>query len=78
VEEYAFTTGCKLIAATQPGEKYQAPDGSWMTRGAGRPCVTVVAPPRARSIWGVFALPLLPIWFRFGRFGEGVAAKAHT
>jgi len=37
VEEYAFTTGCKLIAQTQPGEKYQAPDGSWQTRGAGAP-----------------------------------------
>lgn len=37
VEEYAFTTGCKLIAATQAGEKYQAPDGNWMTRGAGAP-----------------------------------------
>ena len=37
VEEYAFTTGCQLILKTRPGEKYQAPDGSWQTRGAGAP-----------------------------------------
>lgn len=37
LEEYAFTTGCRLIAQTQPGEKYQTPDGSWQTRGAGAP-----------------------------------------
>jgi hypothetical protein len=37
VEEYAFTTGCLLIAQTQPGEKYRAPNGSWETRGAGAP-----------------------------------------
>lgn len=37
VEEYAFTTGCRLIGQTAPGEKYQAPDGSWQTRGAGAP-----------------------------------------
>ena len=37
VEEYAFTSGCLLIANTKPGEKYQAPDGSWQTRGAGAP-----------------------------------------
>lgn len=37
VEEFAFTTGCNLIAQTAPGEKYQAPDGSWQTRGAGAP-----------------------------------------
>ena len=37
VEEYAFTSGCRLIAQTQPGEKYQAPDGSWQTRGAAAP-----------------------------------------
>lgn len=37
VEQMAFTTGCNLIARTQPGEKYQAPDGSWQTRGAGAP-----------------------------------------
>ncbi len=37
VEEYAFTSGCLLISQTKPGEKYQAPDGSWQTRGAGAP-----------------------------------------
>ena len=37
VEDYAFTTGCQLIAKTKPGEKYQAPDGSWKTRGAEPP-----------------------------------------
>jgi uncharacterized protein YdbL (DUF1318 family) len=37
VEEYAFTQGCILIQRTTSGEKYQAPDGSWQTRGAGAP-----------------------------------------
>jgi len=37
VEEYALTSGCQLILNTRPGEKYQAPDGSWQTRGAGVP-----------------------------------------
>ena len=37
VEQFAFTTGCNLIAQTAIGEKYQAPDGSWKTRGAGAP-----------------------------------------
>ncbi|HLV07452.1 MAG TPA: YdbL family protein [Croceibacterium sp.] len=37
LQEYAFTQGCILIARTQPGEKYQAPDGSWQTRGSGPP-----------------------------------------
>jgi uncharacterized protein YdbL (DUF1318 family) len=37
VEEYAFTQGCILIARTDPGEKYQTPDGNWQTRGAGAP-----------------------------------------
>jgi hypothetical protein len=37
VEEYAFTSGCLLISQTAPGEKYQAPDGSWQTRGSGPP-----------------------------------------
>lgn len=37
VEEYAFTSGCLLISQTKPGEKYQAPDGSWKTRGSGAP-----------------------------------------
>lgn len=37
IEEYAFTSGCGAIARTQSGEKYQAPDGSWRTRGAEAP-----------------------------------------
>lgn len=37
LQEYAFTQGCILIARTAPGEKYQAPDGTWQTRGAGAP-----------------------------------------
>ena len=37
VEQMAFVTGCRLIAQTSPGEKYQAPDGSWKTRGSGAP-----------------------------------------
>ena len=37
LQEFAFTQGCILIARTSPGEKYQAPDGSWQTRGAGAP-----------------------------------------
>jgi uncharacterized protein YdbL (DUF1318 family) len=37
VEEYAFTQGCILIARTVPGERYQAPDGSWQTRTAAAP-----------------------------------------
>jgi len=32
VEDYAFTTACRLIAQTARGEKYQAPDGSWRIR----------------------------------------------
>ena len=37
IEEYAFTSGCVLIAKTAAGEKYQAPDGSWQTRTAAAP-----------------------------------------
>lgn len=37
IEEYAFATACTLIAKTAPGEKYQAPDGSWQTRTAAPP-----------------------------------------
>lgn len=37
VEQFAFVSGCNLIARTQPGEMYQAPDGSWKKRGAGAP-----------------------------------------
>ena len=34
IDSYAFTSGCRLIAQTVAGEKYQAPDGSWQTRSA--------------------------------------------
>nr|WP_234715779.1 YdbL family protein [Sphingopyxis macrogoltabida] len=37
VEQFAFVTGCNLIAKTKPGEKYKAPDGSWKTRDSGPP-----------------------------------------
>lgn len=37
VERAAFFGGCKNIQRTVPGEKYQAPDGSWKTRGSGAP-----------------------------------------
>lgn len=37
LEEYAFAAGCQAILKTVPGERYQAPDGSWQTRGAGAP-----------------------------------------
>jgi uncharacterized protein len=37
VQQMAFVTGCNLILRTEPGEKYQTPDGRWLTRGAGAP-----------------------------------------
>lgn len=37
VEQMAFTSGCNLIAQTDPGEKYKAPDGTWKTRTAAAP-----------------------------------------
>ena len=37
LEEYAFAAGCQAIARTVPGEKYQAPDGSWATRTGAPP-----------------------------------------
>ncbi|MEO7383347.1 MAG: YdbL family protein [Novosphingobium sp.] len=36
-EQYAFSAGCTAIVRTVPGEKYQAPDGSWETRTGARP-----------------------------------------
>jgi uncharacterized protein YdbL (DUF1318 family) len=33
VEQFAFTAGCNTISRTRPGEKYQAPDGSWEDSG---------------------------------------------
>ncbi len=37
IEEYAITAGCQAIMRTIPGEKYQAPDGSWKTRTEAEP-----------------------------------------
>jgi len=37
LQEYAFTAGCLAIARTVPGEKYEAPDGSWKTRTSAAP-----------------------------------------
>ncbi len=37
VEQFAFTSGCNLISRTAPGERYQAPNGTWMTRTAAEP-----------------------------------------
>jgi len=37
LEEYALTAGCIAIGRTRPGEKYQAPDGSWQTRTSAPP-----------------------------------------
>ncbi len=37
IEQFAFASGCNLIAKTVPGEKYQAPDGSWKTRTSAPP-----------------------------------------
>ena len=37
LQQYGVTQGCILISRTEPGEKYQAPDRSWQTRGTGAP-----------------------------------------
>lgn len=37
LEQFAMTAGCQAIARTEPGEKYQAPDGNWKTRTAAPP-----------------------------------------
>jgi uncharacterized protein YdbL (DUF1318 family) len=37
LEEYSVSAGCQLILKTEPGEKYQAPDGSWQTRTGAPP-----------------------------------------
>ncbi len=37
VEQFAFTSGCNLIANTKVGEKYQTPGGAWKTRDSGAP-----------------------------------------
>ena len=37
LEQYALTVGCQTISRTKPGEKYQAPDGTWKTRTSAPP-----------------------------------------
>lgn len=37
IAQFAFITGCNLIAKTKPGEKYMTPDGRWLTRDGGAP-----------------------------------------
>ncbi|UUL82805.1 YdbL family protein [Sphingomonas qomolangmaensis] len=37
IEQFAFVSGCNLIARTEPGEMYQTPSGAWKQRGAGAP-----------------------------------------
>lgn len=37
VEQFAFTSGCNLIAQLRPGEKYRSPEGVWKTRTAAAP-----------------------------------------
>ncbi|MDK2760502.1 MAG: YdbL family protein [Sphingopyxis sp.] len=37
VEQFAFTSGCNLIASTKAGEKYQTPGGAWKTRDGSAP-----------------------------------------
>ena len=37
LQNYALIQGCILISRTEAGEKYQAPDRSWQTRGVGAP-----------------------------------------
>ncbi|MDH7973077.1 YdbL family protein [Sphingomonas sp. AR_OL41] len=37
IEQFAFVSGCNLIAKTAPGEKYKAPSGEWKTRTSAAP-----------------------------------------
>lgn len=37
VDEFAITAGCLAITRTVPGERYQAPDGTWHVRTAAPP-----------------------------------------
>ena len=50
LEEYALTAGCIASARTQPGEKYQAPDGSWQTRTSAPPLRDSRCPAREARI----------------------------
>src|SRR3546814_17457121 len=49
VEQFAFATGCNLIAKTSPGEKYKAPDGRWLTRDSTPPVRDTRCPYTLRS-----------------------------
>lgn len=44
IEVYATTSGCQAIMRTVPGEKYQAPDGSWKTRTSSPPERLAICP----------------------------------
>ena len=44
LEAYATTAGCQAIARTVPGEKYQAPDGTWRTRTSAPPERLAICP----------------------------------
>src|SRR3546814_15814239 len=44
VEQFAFTSGCTLIAKTKPGEKSQTPGGAWKTRDASPPARATPCP----------------------------------
>ncbi len=37
VEQFAFTSGCTLVAQTRPGEKYRTPEGVWKSRTPAAP-----------------------------------------
>lgn len=37
MEEYAFTSGCRLISQTAPGERYEGSTGNWLTRSSAPP-----------------------------------------
>jgi uncharacterized protein YdbL (DUF1318 family) len=37
IEQFAFVSGCNLIAKTVPGEKYKTPGGEWKTRTSAPP-----------------------------------------
>lgn len=37
IEQFAFVSGCNLIAKTVPGEKYKTPGGEWKTRTTAAP-----------------------------------------
>src|SRR3546814_14059270 len=52
VEQFAFATGCNLIAKTSPGEKYKAPDGRWLTRDSTPPVRDTPCPHADRQSGG--------------------------